>query len=276
MNQIMAEVMRRAQERYNQNSLMGKINKMELLRKFYSSMRTDVLKLEVRDYGLHVPDISIRAGLKVEYGEMNGQIVKYKLSGFTPEAFNLFLLQHIDKKGNVCLYFNEEANNVFAFNIDNNEKEDNEKYTDKLKETQCILQACLDNYGIEPIILASGRGYHTWVRINENINNNCLCDFMAYIWAKTRLLQERMGMGRKFDISLYPARNSTESNSLRIFGSEHIKNKIFSYVIHPSKGILDEAESWRYFEHYMKNKTLAKEPFMAAYEKIKKLGEETA
>lgn len=42
---------------------------------------------------------------------------------------------------------------------------------------------------------------------------------------------------------------------------------MFSYVVDKEKGLLNEADSWKYFKNYMRNKTLTK--FEDAYNKIK-------
>lgn len=76
-------------------------------------------------------------------------------------------------------------------------------------------------------------------------------------------------------INMYPSHNP-EVNSLRLFGSNHIRNKVFSYICTKDRGVLDEYDSWLYFEDYMKNKTITREQFDSAYEQIKKLSGKTA
>ena len=53
--------------------------------------------------------------------------------------------------------------------------------------------------------------------------------------------------------------------SLRLFGSDHAKNKVFSRV-YTRDGLLDEEASWKAFEDHMREKTIGVGEFRSAYE----------
>ena len=53
--------------------------------------------------------------------------------------------------------------------------------------------------------------------------------------------------------------------SLRLFGSRHVKNKVFSRILTP-QGLLDETASWEFFADYLKNRTSPLPQFQAARE----------
>jgi hypothetical protein len=59
---------------------------------------------------------------------------------------------------------------------------------------------------------------------------------------------------RAVKFSFYPDINIVDEVSLRLFGSEHFKNKAFSHVFTPD-GLLDEDDSWKYFEHFVRHGT---------------------
>jgi len=48
---------------------------------------------------------------------------------------------------------------------------------------------------------------------------------------------------------------------LRLFGSEHSKNKVFSHVL-AGETLLDEASSWKAFEEHLGKRTISVETFM--------------
>ena len=242
------------------------IRKAQLLREFYSSMRLDTMKLEVKDNGFNFLDIILNGGTRLEYGELKGLIPKYKLTNINPVFFHHSLLHHVKKNCNVCMYFNEQANSVFAYNLDSRDKDN--KYNDEMKSTLVMLERILNDVGIEPLIYISGRGYHIWTRCNEPIENKKLFDFMKMTSCLARyMLKKNNVTENKVDIALYPT-NTTNTNSLRLFGSEHIKNKVFSRVCTKDRGVLNEYDSWVYFEEYMHNKTITKEQFEKAYKII--------
>jgi hypothetical protein len=67
--------------------------------------------------------------------------------------------------------------------------------------------------------------------------------------------------------SFYPDIQVNDVVSLRLFGSEHAKNKVFSHVFTP-EGLLDEADSWKYFEHFLRNKTTSAATFRSALHEL--------
>jgi hypothetical protein len=55
---------------------------------------------------------------------------------------------------------------------------------------------------------------------------------------------------RRIKFNFYPDPRTRDTVSLRLFGSEHAKNRVFSRVLAP-EGLLDEAASWRHFERHL-------------------------
>ena len=70
---------------------------------------------------------------------------------------------HVAKSCNVCLYFHEKANRLFCFNLDNNHKTNNTELIPELELATENLREALVAVGIEPLIVASGRGLSSLV-----------------------------------------------------------------------------------------------------------------
>lgn len=236
------------------------IIKVGLLTRFYSSMNLNTAKWEMKVFGFELLEFIKELGANLEYGEFKTGISKYKLSNISTEAMNYLLKLHVEQDANLCLYFNEKANNVFAFNLDKN----TEEAEWELQATRHIIRLCLREAGIEPLVYVSGRGYHIWVRIAEPIDNEKIYLFMLGIYYKAmRILNFNEVSTNKVNVYLYPSRKYNKLTSLRLFGSKHIKKGAFTYV-GTEDTLLNIAESWAYFEDYMKNKTITKEQFEKA------------
>jgi hypothetical protein len=132
------------------------------------------------------------------------------------------------------------------------------------------LRECLQDLGLEALTIASGRGYHVWVRLEEPVENELLYGFMLRAAAHALLPLRTSGYDHHtIKFSFYPDVNVNDVVSLRLFGSEHAKNKVFSHVLTP-KGLLDEAASWKYFEHFVSNETVSATKFRAAFDELLK------
>jgi hypothetical protein len=64
--------------------------------------------------------------------------------------------------------------------------------------------------------------------------------------------------------NFYPDPRILDVVSLRLFGTEHAKNKVFSRVMTP-EGLLDEQASWAYFQDHLKMKTITLRTFDKAF-----------
>jgi hypothetical protein len=71
----------------------------------------------------------------------------------------------------------------------------------------------------------------------------------------------------KVKINVYPDPRTRDTVSLRLFGSEHAKNKVFSRVLGP-EGLLEEEASWVAFERHLTQGTLIGSGFDAAWEAL--------
>jgi hypothetical protein len=174
------------------------------------------------------------------------------------------LESHINKECNVCRYFDAGKNDVFCFNLDNNHKTENTVVIPEMDIAVRSLRECLGQLRCEPLIVASGRGYHVWCRLEAPVGNDELYGFM--LRAAVRALASFHGSGRdhqKIKFNFYPDVKAHNVVSLRLFGSEHAKNKVFSSVLTP-EGLLDEPASWAHFEDFLRNRTISLQRFAEA------------
>ena len=117
----------------------------------------------------------------------------------------------------------------------------------------------------EPLIVASGRGYHVWGRLEAPVANERLHDFMLCLGAATAAAVHRQGYDHhQIKLSSCPDPRVQHVASLRLFGSRHVKNKVFSRVLTP-QGLLDETASWEFFADHLKNRTISVARFQAAH-----------
>jgi hypothetical protein len=245
-------------------------SKLNLLKEFYSGLPKDSAKIETDGYGFSFLAQLLSGGSILEYGELtlSGLLHKYKIVNIPKHRMDELLEFHIAKECNVCLYFNTEDNNMFCFNMDNNHKTNNTIVIPEMDLAVRFIRNQLSELGCEPLIIASGRGYHVWCRLGGVIDNNLIYQFMLRVAAKTMAALHKNGHDyHKIKFNFYPDTRNYKVVSLRLFGSEHAKNKTFSYV-HTPEGLLDEASSWRYFEDYMQNKTIPEGKFREAYAAI--------
>lgn len=252
------------------------IYKVDLLKEFYSTMRRDMLKWEVKQWGIDWLEMIEKSGAKIEYGELTNGIPKYKITNIPGKYFDYMLKTHTEQDANVCIYYNNKENTVLSFNLDDNNKKGNE-ILNELKAAVCIITEYLKILDIEPLVIVSGRGYHIILRFSHPIDNDKLSDFILLIeiWNKL-IFKETNHDINKINVCSYPNKFDNTTHSLRLFGSKHIKNQVFSYVCSPKLGVLGEKESWEYFEYYMNHKTISLKHFEQVYNdeflKIKKQG----
>lgn len=241
--------------------------RVALILEYYRGLPKDRAKIETRYHGFAFLDGLLAGGTTLEYGELtlSGLLHKYKLSNLSAERMTQLLRAHVDKEFNVCLYFHDQANSLFCFNLDNNHKVDNTVLIPEMVAAVGFLSDLLGGLGCAPLVLASGRGYHLWVRLDAPVDNDRLYAFMIRAAAKTAAALEARGLQHnRIKINLYPDRRIRDIVSLRLFGTEHAKNRIFSHVWTPA-GLLDEGASWEQFENHLGSKSLAVQAFEKAY-----------
>lgn len=245
--------------------------KVALLDEFYSTMCRDKVKLETKNYGFDFLDTLTSDSLTLDYVQLDNHFIhKYRLLNIQESSRERLLLGHVQQDYNVCLYFHPAANNTLCFNLDNNNKADNTKITTEMSLATKYLQQHLAKYGIEPLVIPSGRGYHHWCRFREPIANHLLFDFMVRISAKTLAslhINHYDYHAVKFNMSPNP--KVVNVVSLRLFGSKHIKTGTFSCINTPN-GVLGESASWDYFRGYLRNKTVSSQQFTLAYDELVK------
>ena len=81
-------------------------------------------------------------------------------------------------------------------------------------------------------------------------------------------LQERGFDTNNMKFNLYPDTRIQDLVSLRLFGSEHAKNRVFSCIL-DGEVLLDEEASWTYFEDYPENRIATLDTFNRAYDLVK-------
>lgn len=242
-------------------------SKLRLLKEFYSGLPKDRAKVETGDRGFAFLESMISDGVAFDYGEMHGPSLlhKYRLSNINPRRMDELLLSHLAKTNNVCLYFDDVESSVFCYNLDNNHKGDNTAVLPEMKLAVSLLRELLTVLGCEPLVIASGRGYHVWCRLAVAIENKRLHNFMLRSMAKTLAwIHERGHENENIKANFYPDPRIRNTVSLRLFGSAHARNKTFSRIL-AKEGLLDEAASWEAFEHHLRHKTISGEQFQEAY-----------
>jgi len=233
--------------------------RVTLLKEFSTGFVRDKAKIETEQFGFVYLERLLSGGGTLEYGELTATRVlhKYKIVDIPDHRMDELLHMHVIKECNVCRYFGAETNDVLCFNMDNNHKSNNTSILPEMSLVLGTLRKCLLGAGCEPLIVASGRGYHVWLRLDEPLENKLLYDFMVGAAARALLPLLLDGKERHtIKFSFYPDVNVNEAVSLRLFGSEHAKNNVFSRVFTPD-GLLDEAGSWKHFERFVREKTTA-------------------
>lgn len=242
-------------------------SKEGLLKKFYETVDREKVKIETQNHGLGYFKLVDQLGT-FEYGEFRNGVYKYRLSGIEPEVFTRLLRLHIQKELNLCVYLNHEANNVFVFNLDS--------YVEQGLEIRIfanILAADLFGLGIRPIILKSGHGYHFWCRTAASVRNERLRGFMdAVVNMAVYQTAERGINVESLQCICYP--RAVTDVSIRMFGSRHTVSGRFVPVvtqIGPEDRVMNEEDSWRYFERYMNESSVKAEVFDKALDSALKL-----
>jgi hypothetical protein len=241
--------------------------KVSLLKEFYAGLPKDRAKLESREHGFAFLDKLLTDGVTLEYGELTlkGQLHKYKLRNIPGPRMDELLLAHVEKRCNVCLYFDDTANTTLCFNLDNNHKTNNTVLIPEMDFAVRSIRDQLTKLGCEPLVIASGRGYHVWCRLGAPAENSRLFDFMLRVAARTMAALHHDGRDyRQIKINVYPDLRTRDVVSLRLFGSDHAKNNVFSRILTPGR-LLDESESWAWFEHYTRNKVFPIDKFNEAH-----------
>jgi len=133
-----------------------------LLKEFSRGFIRGTAKVETERFGFSFLDQLLADGASLEYGELTAArlLHKYKLVDVSEHRMDELLQWHIQKECNVCRYFDASANDAFCFNLDNNHKVNNTAVIPEMNLALRALSNCLRDLGCEPLIVASGRGYH--------------------------------------------------------------------------------------------------------------------
>lgn len=244
--------------------------RVALLKEFSRGFVSDKAKIETEQFGFAYLERLLSGGSTLEYGELtNARVLhKYKLVDIAGHRMDELLQMHVMKECNVCRYFDAQKNDVLCFNLDNNHKTNNTEIITEVSLALEALRECLLGVGCEPLVVASGRGYHVWLRLNEPVENKVLYSFMVGAAARALLPLLIGGHDRgAIKFSFYPDINVNDVVSLRLFGSDHAKNRVFSRVF-VSNGLLDETDSWKYFEHFVRNRTTPETTFKSALDAL--------
>ncbi len=239
--------------------------RVQLLKSFSRTFLPSTVKIETEQHGFEYLDELTRSGTRLEYGELTPTrlLHKYKLANVSTDRLEIFLGEHVNKTCNVCRYFGEVENDVFCFNLDNNHKSDNDRIIPEMTAAVRALIAELLRLECPTFTVASGRGYHVWCRLAEPISNARLSSFMMRVAVRALMSFHELGFDHQVvKFNFYPDPRIINTVSLRLFGSEHAKNKTFSYVLNEGS-LLDEPTSWRAFEEFLA-KTIQTQTFDAA------------
>lgn len=241
-------------------------SRVGLLRQFYNSLDTAIVKLECRNYDFETLETIQKSGT-IDYSEVKRCIAKHRISNLQAKMFPGVLYGHVRGSWNICGYWHPERNTVFAMNFD-------DENGNKMQEMNYIIATAgvmLEKvFKIPSIFVSSGRGYHLWIRTAEPVENYILRSFMYNF--KHRILEYAKNDG--FDITgigiyCYPMRNVT-ANSLRLFGSIQTRTKEFSHIYTLDREYaLSENESWDYFERYLRNCSTTQDQIIVAASYLK-------
>jgi hypothetical protein len=240
--------------------------RVSLLKLFSRGFLADTIKIETEQHGFDYLERLCAGGVQLEYGELTPTrlLHKYKLTGVSQARLDEFLHEHVAKRCNVCRYFGAAANDVFCFNLDNNHKQDNVRIIPEMTLAVRALEAELKRLHCEPLTVASGRGYHVWCRLEAQVENTRLSSFMLNVAVRALMSFHQSGYDHQtVKFNFYPDPRIINTVSLRLFGSEHAKNKTFSHVLGPD-GLLDERASWKMFEDFLTAKTITLREFHEA------------
>jgi hypothetical protein len=224
------------------------------------------MKVETSRHGFAFLEGLLAGGAALEYGELTltGTLHKYKLARVPEARIDELFRAHVAKECNVCLYFGPRANALFCFNLDNNHRENSSEVIPEMRTAIAALRLQLEVLGCEPLIVASGRGYHAWCRLESPVENAALHSFMLHCAVKAAAEIHRTGGDHhRIKFNFYPDPRADDTVSLRLFGSEHAKNRVFSRILTP-EGLLDERASWAHFEDHLRTRTVSAEAFARA------------
>ena len=241
--------------------------KVSLIKAFYRGLPVNRAKVEMARYGFDFMKEFLSGGIRLEYGELTlfETLHKFKLTDISESQMDALLRAHVEKKCNVCLYFDPCENPIFCFNLDNNHVTNNTVLIPEIELATASLVKRLGELGCAPLVIASGRGYHVWCRLDAPVANTRLYQFMLTAAAGVLLiLHENQLDPLQLKFNFYPDPRIFDVVSLRLFGSKHAKNKVFSRIMTP-EGLLDEQASWAYFEDHLKTKTIAMPTFDKAF-----------
>lgn len=244
--------------------------RVSLLKEFSRCFVPGKAKIETERCGFDYLERLLSGGAALEYGELTSTrlLHKYKVVDVPDHRMDELLQMHVMKECNVCRYFGTDENDVMCFNMDNNHKTNNTIIIPEMSLALGALRTCLQDLGCEPLTIASGRGYHVWLRLDEPVENALLYSFMVRAAARALLPLLTGGYDHHtVKFSFYPDIKVNDVVSLRLFGSEHAKNKVFSHV-HTPQGLLDEAASWTYFEHFVRSAATSAVTFRAALNRL--------
>ncbi len=241
--------------------------RVALLKAFYRGLPTDRVKLEVSAYGFDFLAQLEARGIQLDYGELTLTEVlhKYKLANITQSQVDELLAWHVAKLCNVCLYFDRRANSVYSFNLDNNHAQGGSRLIPEVQLAVRALVRRLEALDCKPLAIASGRGYHVWGRLEAPVANERLYPFLLQVAADSLMAVQQRGFDTdNVKVNLYPDVRIQDLVSLRLFGSEHAKNHVFSCIL-DGETLLNEEASWAYFEDHLVNKTVSRNSFDTAY-----------
>jgi len=237
-----------------------------LLKAFYRGLPRDRAKVETDEHGFPFLARLLAGGTVLEYGELtlSGLLHKYKLAQVPEHRMDEHLAAHVAQTCNVCLYFNERANDLFCLNLDNNHRATSGGPSPEMEFAVRRLGEVLRDAGCDPLVVASGRGYHVWGRLEAPVANDRLYDLMLRAGVATAGALHRAGHDHhRVKFNFYPDPRTHHVVSLRLFGSRHARTREFSRIL-AAGTLLDEAASWEYFAAYLRDQTISLARFEGA------------
>ena len=241
-----------------------------LLKEFSRGFVRGKAKIETEQFGFAYLEQLLSGGATLEYGELTDTrlLHKYKIIDVPDCRMDELLQSHIMKECNVCRYFGADENDALCFNMDNNYKTNNTVIIPELSLALDALRKCLQDPRMRAPDHHQRGGITCGCESKNRWKTSC---------SMTSCFTPRPAPSCRFK----PAATITmPSSSASILTSKSMTwcrcaysvpntpRTKYSVMCGHQRALSGQAASWKYFEHFMRNKTVSAAKFRAALDKL--------